>query len=190
MTNRAGELLVKRLELARELVPGAKRVAVVALGLGPTSLYENVSGPMREAAAKLGVEIVQEGAGARGGWIAAIEAALKAGASAILQFHVFALMPVAGSDIVKFADEKRVPVIWIDADAVEAGGLVSYGTNLADDVRRGADMVARVLKGAKPAALPVDQAARFELAVNLRAAKAQGLTIPQSILVRADRVIE
>ncbi len=73
---------------------------------------------------------------------------------------------------------------------VEAGGLMSYGTNIVDDLRRGADLLARVLRGEEPAHIPVDQAARFELAVNLKTARAMGLTIPQSILLRANTVIE
>ncbi len=84
----------------------------------------------------------------------------------------------------------RVLMIFPDTDAVEAGAAVAYGTNLAEDVRRGADLLARVLKGAKPSELPVDQAARFELAVNLKTAKELGLQFPPSILLRADRVIE
>ena len=92
--------------------------------------------------------------------------------------------------MVKAALERRIPVIFAGAEMVEAGGLMSYGTNIVDDVRRGADLVARLLKGAKPADLPVDQAARFELAVNLKTAKAIGITIPPSIMLSADKVIE
>ena len=82
--------------------------------------------------------------------------------------------------------------VWMPtlSKMVEAGGLMSYGTNLVDDVRRGADLLARVLKGEKPAEIPVDRAAHFELAVNLKTAKAMGITIPPSIMLRADRVIE
>jgi putative ABC transport system substrate-binding protein len=76
------------------------------------------------------------------------------------------------------------------AAAAENGGLMSYGTDLAEDVRRGADLLARVLRGDSPATLAVDQAARFEPVVNLRTARAMGLTIPQLIRLRADRVIE
>ena len=97
---------------------------------------------------------------------------------------------LSGETVVKEAIERRVPVVFAGAEMVEAGGVISYGTNLVDDVRRGADLVARVLKGEKPANLPVDQASRFELAVNLRTAKAIGITIPPSIMLRADRVID
>jgi putative ABC transport system substrate-binding protein len=75
-------------------------------------------------------------------------------------------------------------------ETVEIGGLMSYATNLRDDTRRGADLLARVLRGEKPGNLAIDQAARFELALNLKTARAIGLTIPRSLLVRADRVIE
>jgi len=81
-------------------------------------------------------------------------------------------------------------LLAVGIEEAEAGALIAYGTDIVEDVRRAADMLARVLKGEKPGDLPVDQASRFQLVVNLKTAKAIGLTIPPSILVRADRVIE
>ena len=107
----------------------------------------------------------------------------------LVVFSQFGLR-VTGEQVVRLTVEQRVPAIFAETEMVEAGALISYGTNLLEDVRRGADMLAKVLRGAKPADIPVDQASRFELAVNLKTAKALGVKIPQSILLRADRVIE
>jgi len=189
VTNRFGELLVKRLELARELLPRAKRVAVVEVSAS-ADLFESSVPAVRKAAAQLGIELLEMVKTWRGGWEPALDDAIKAGAEALVPFAWFADSPVTGDLIVEFANRHRIPVVFADAETVDRGGLISWGTNLVDDVRRGADLLARVLKGAKPADLPVDQAARFEMVVNLRTAKAIGLTVPQTVLLRADRVIE
>ena len=90
----------------------------------------------------------------------------------------------------QLAAKNRLPAIYDDRDFVEAGGLISYGTNLADLYRRAAYYVDRILRGAKPADLPVEQPTKFELVINLKTAKQIGLTIPQSVLYRADKVIK
>ena len=92
--------------------------------------------------------------------------------------------------IVEFAAEQRLPVIYESSDFVDVGGLISYGPNINDMYRRSATFVDKILRGAKPAELPVEQPTKFELAVNLRAAKALGIKFPESILLRADKVIE
>jgi putative ABC transport system substrate-binding protein len=92
--------------------------------------------------------------------------------------------------IVEFAAEQRLPVIYESSDFVDVGGLISYGPNINDMYRRSATYVDKILRGAKPADLPVEQPTKFELAVNLRAAKALGIKFPESILLRADKVIE
>jgi putative tryptophan/tyrosine transport system substrate-binding protein len=92
--------------------------------------------------------------------------------------------------IVEFAREERLPAIYEVSEFVEAGGLMSYGPNRDDLVRRAATYVDKILKGANPADLPIEQPARFEFVVNLKSAKALGITIPQSVLLQADRVIE
>src|SRR5262249_43095220 len=92
--------------------------------------------------------------------------------------------------IAAFATQEHLPSLWGYRDAVEAGGLMSYGPSVPDLFRRAATYVDKILKGAKPADLPVEQPTKFELVVNLKTAKALGLTIPESFLIRADEVIE
>ena len=92
--------------------------------------------------------------------------------------------------IVDLAAKNRLPATYGRREYVECRGLISYGLNFRDNFRRAAYYVDRILKGAKPADLPVEQPAKFELVINLRTAKALGLTIPQSVLLRADHVIE
>ena len=92
--------------------------------------------------------------------------------------------------LLELANRKRLPVIANRAQFADAGALFAYGASLADQLRRSALLVDKVLKGAKPADIPVEQATLFELVVNLRTARTLGITIPRSILLRADRVIE
>lgn len=188
VTSRASELSLKRFELALALVPGAKRVALIGVDYWP--YYANSVRPLLvKAAARLRVGLIESTW--RSGPVN-IEAAHKAGAQvAVAPFGLI----VAGfrhtlAAWIAKSLELRLPVIYSNYDEVAAGGLMSYGTNLNEDLRRAADMLARVLKGERPGDLSVDQASRFELAVSLKTAKALDLAIPPSILLRADRVIE
>jgi putative tryptophan/tyrosine transport system substrate-binding protein len=92
--------------------------------------------------------------------------------------------------LVDLAAKNRLPAVYQSRESVDAGGLMSYGPNFADLFRRAATYVDKILKGAKPADLPVEQPTKFELAINLKTAKALGLTLPQALVLRADRVIE
>ena len=100
------------------------------------------------------------------------------------------LMRANGKRIAGLALKSRLPSIYESREAVDAGGLMSYGADLADSYRRVAIYVDKILKGAKPADLPVEQPTKFELLINLKAAKQIGVTIPQSVLYRADKVIK
>jgi putative ABC transport system substrate-binding protein len=93
-------------------------------------------------------------------------------------------------EVVGFVTRSRIPIMFDRAEMIAAGGLMSYGTQFTDLWRRGAVLVDKILKGAKPADLPVEQPTTFELVLNLKTAKALGLTIPQSVLLRADHVIQ
>jgi len=94
------------------------------------------------------------------------------------------------TEVVKLAAKNRLPAMYYRSDYVEAGGLMTYSTSFTDLFRRAATYVDKILKGAKPGDLPVEQPTKFELVINLKAAKQIGLTIPQKVLARADRVIK
>jgi len=187
VATRWGELLVKRLELAHELLPNARRIAITwASG----AQYERLAPPLRSAAKRFGIELIE--LGAPSGWEDSVARAASRGAEAVVPFAWFSApgLREEGELMARSALKHRMPVIFGGAEMVEAGGLVSYGSDTIVSLRRGADLLARVLRGERPADLPVDQTARFELVLNGKTAKAIGLNVPQSILLRADRVIE
>lgn len=188
VTNRFFELAAKRVELARELVPASRRLAMAANYFEST--LEATMQFAQRTADKLGLELVRIEVG--GSWAHGVELSLKAGAQAMLAMTPFEFFGLrfAAEQVIASSIERRFPVIFSNVETVDAGGLASYATRLADDVRRAADLLARVLRGEKPGDLPVDQAARFELSINLKTARAIGLQVPPSLLVRADRVIE
>jgi putative ABC transport system substrate-binding protein len=186
VTNRLAELIAKRFELLLEIVPAATRVALLIPGRDP--LWDQFLANVRKAALDRRVELIEVyGLGLPE---AAIAEAVEKGAQGVIPLLAYLAAPLQTEVMIKVARQKRIPAAFIDATAVEKGALISLGTNVFEDIRRGADLLAKILRGTTPAALPVDQASRFEIVVNLETARDMGLTIPQSVLLRADRVIE
>ena len=179
------ELSAKRLEILRDIIPGLSRV---------TALWDPTTGASQvtmtaSAALSLNLKLEVLEVRRREDVAGAIRAAHNSKAQAL---NVFS-SPVLSSlhrEIIAFAAEYRLPAIYQWKEHVEAGGLVSYGPNLAAIWRQSAIIVAKVLKGIKPADLPVEQPTKFELVMNLSTAKSLDLTIPPSVLLRADEVIE
>lgn len=181
------EISAKRLELLRETVPKLARVAVLWNAANPfRALDLNV---LQVGAPKLGVALQSLGVRNANDLDDAFEAATREHASGLITLEdPFTVTHRAR--ITELALIHRLPAIYAEKIFVDAGGLMSYGPILLDNFRRGAAIVDKVLKGARPADLPVEQPTRFEFLINLKTAKALGLTIPASLLVRADRVIE
>jgi putative tryptophan/tyrosine transport system substrate-binding protein len=176
----------KRLELLRELVPGLTRLAIMANVGSPNSVLE--MNEARAAADTLNIDIVPMEVG-RGQEIAPAFEALKGRAEALY----ILLDPIMNAHRVRIsilALGARLPTVVPFRAFVEAGGLMSYGPNQADVFRRAADYVSKILRGAKPGDIPVEQPTRFDLVVNLTTAKALGLQVPPTLLATADEVIE
>jgi len=187
LTSIAPELESKRIELLREVVPKLSHIAVLwnpknAFNATSNKEVETAAAALRMKVLYLGVE-VQEQIGI------AFAQILKErpGALLVLADRVFLHNRAL---IMDFAAKNRLPGVYAYQELVEAGGLMSYGPSYADMHRRAAAYVDKILKGVKPADLPVEQPTKFVLVINLKAAKAMGITFPQSILMRADRVIK
>ena len=181
----ASELGGKRLELLKEMIPKLARVAFLWNPQTSSPSWKEVQMPAKA----LGLQLHSMEVSSADKIDSAFTAAQKAGSTAL----AVALGPLINSQqkrIVELAAKKRLPAIYSRADFVENGGLMSYGADQEEPYRRIAVMVDKILKGAKPADLPVEQPTKFELIINLRAAKQIGLAIPPNVLARADRVIK
>jgi putative ABC transport system substrate-binding protein len=181
------DLTAKLLELLSELVP---RANVIALLVNPTNpLTERLTKVAQEAARAKGVQISFLKAGTEREIDAAFTSLsqLKAGALVVGADSFFAAQR---DQLVALASSHAIPVIYPFREWVTAGGLVSYGPSLTDVYRQAGSYAGKILKGAKPADLPVQQPTRFELVINLKTAQALGLSVPQALLARADEVIE
>jgi putative ABC transport system substrate-binding protein len=180
------DVAAKRLELLREVVPGLRRLAILGNVGGPAVVLD-----MREvqaAARTLGLEVIPLEV-RRGEDIAPALESLKGRAEALY----VVIDPLVGTHRIRINTwtlAARLPTMHTVREAVEAGGLISYGPNISDLFRFAADYVDKILRGAKAADLPVEQPRKFDLIINLNTAKALGLTIPESFLLRADEVIE
>lgn len=181
------ELSAKRLELLKEIVPQLSRAGLLWNAANPA--YASALTLAQDAARTLG--ILLQSFEVRG------PADFEATFAGISEEHPDALLVLEDAltiqhrrDIVEFALQKRLPTSFIAKEAVVAGGLMSYGSSWPRAFRRGAIIVDKILKGTRPSDIPVEEATKFELAVNLKTAKALGLTVSRSFLARADEVIE
>jgi len=183
------ELGGKRLELFKEAVPKLSLVAVLYDPATPQSLHE-VKELLPADARALKLTIQPWEIPAVDDFDKVFAALNKQRPDGLYVIGAGGVMRPNEKRIVGFALKSRLPSTYISRASVEAGGLMSYGRDLADSYRRVAYFVDKILKGAKPADLPIEQPTKFELVINLKTAKALGLTIPQSLLVRADQLIE
>jgi putative ABC transport system substrate-binding protein len=180
------DLAAKTLELLTEALPGLRRVAVVWDPTFPAAALQLREVERAARVLKLELQPVEVRAAETP------EVAVRAVAAKRTQ--ALLVMPARPTEerrrLAGVATQQRLPTMWYRREFVEAGGLMSYGTNRSDMYRRAARYVDKILKGAKPADLPVEQPTTFELIINAKTASALGLTIPQSVLLRADHVIQ
>jgi putative ABC transport system substrate-binding protein len=194
VTSLSMSLSAKRLELARELVPGASRFVLLTHVFEdyfprPGGVTDLMVQETRAAAQALGIRADAVGVRVPGELDGAFAVIARGGRAVLL---VFPSGPTFGERqrLAELALKHRLPAVYDAREYVEAGGLIAYGPNRLELFRRAAVYVDKILKGAKPADLPVEQPTKFELVINLKAAKALGLTIPPSVLARADEIIE
>ncbi len=181
------ELSGKRLELLKEVVPKLSRVAVLGDSSNPANAQNLKETEL--AAGALGVKLQYLDVLSSKDLETAFRAAGKGRAEAVLMLGG-AVFVSQRTQVAELAVKSRLPAIYYRLDFVEDGGLMSYATSLTDLSRRAATYVDKILKGTKPADLPVEQPMKFEFIINLKAAKQIGLTIPPNVLVRADKVIK
>jgi putative ABC transport system substrate-binding protein len=183
----ASSLAVKRLELLRELVPQISRVLVLS------HLSDPVAAPqvkaLEETAVSLGIKLQIREIRTASDLPAAFEAGVKERAEGVLSTNE-SIFAVNRARLVELAARHKLPGVYAQRVIAEAGGLMTYQGVTSEQHRRAASYVDRLLKGAKPADLPIEQPTKFELTINLKTAKALGLTVPPTLLARADDVIE
>jgi putative ABC transport system substrate-binding protein len=181
------ELAGKRLELLKEVIPGLTRIAVLWNAANPYPA--TVFAQTRLAAGKLGIEVQSLEVRSPDDLDGALEDALRQNAAGLIAVED----PLTYGNrqrIVAFAARSRLPAIYGIREFADAGGLLAYGANLSELSRRSAGYVDKILKGAKPSDLPVEQPTKFDFVINLKTAKSLGLTISPALLARADEVIE
>jgi putative ABC transport system substrate-binding protein len=176
------------LELLKEIVPRLSRVAVFVNSMAAD--YAQLLKEIELAAGLLGVKLQSLDILTPKDFETAFRYAAMGRAEAVLVRVPGPILSPRRKDIAELAVKNRLPTIYESAQEVEAGGLMSYGLSNTDQYRRAATYVDKILKGAKPADLPVEQPTKFEFIINLKAAKQIGLTIPPNVLARADRVIK
>ena len=186
MTLQTNELPGKRLELIKQIVPTASRIAIL---LPDTDTARRFAKDHETPAGSLGVQLLHLEVRGPSDFETAFDKARrgKADAMVLVQSALFYANPQA---IANLSLKYRLPVLSGDSGFAEAGGLINHGPDPADLWRRSASLVDKILKGAKPGDLPIEQPTKFEIVVNLRTAKALGITIPPTVLVQANEVIE
>jgi putative tryptophan/tyrosine transport system substrate-binding protein len=184
----APEISGKRLELLKEIVPKLSRVAVLGTSTQPGNAQQ-----LRETeltAQAFGIKVQYLDVLSPKDIEPAFRELSKGRADAVVIMVAGAVASAHRKQILELAVKSRLPIVYPQVTYVEAGGLMTYGVRLTDMDRRAATYVDKILKGAKPADLPVEQPTKFEFVINLKAAKQIGLTIPPNVLVRADKVIK
>jgi putative tryptophan/tyrosine transport system substrate-binding protein len=187
LSNQISDTSGKKLEFLREIVPSLRRLAILANPGNPAVLLDVVE--TQAAAGKLGLEVTTSEVRRAEDITPAFDALVEAHTDA-LYVCTDPLLNTYRIRVNTLALAARLPTIHGLREYVEAGGLMSYGPNLPDLLRRAADFADKILRGAKPADIPVEQPTKFDLVINLTTAKALGLNVPQSLIARADEVIE
>jgi putative ABC transport system substrate-binding protein len=186
LSNMSIEVSAKRMQLLKEAIPGLTRVAV--LWNPDTPYHTTVIEELKAVAPSLSIKLSLMGVRTPEQFGPAFSAVSRPHAEALYVIHDN-LFFTHRTTLLKLASKGRLPAIYAARYYADEGGLMSYGANIEDQMRRSAGYVDRILKGAKPGDLPIEQPSVFELVVNLKTAKALGITIPQSILLQADEVI-
>jgi putative tryptophan/tyrosine transport system substrate-binding protein len=177
----------KRLELLKEIVPGLSRVGVLGASDNPGNAQALTE--VEAAATAIKVQLQYLDIRSAKDIEPAFQEARKTSAGALIELGG-PLLNLHRTALLDLAAKTRLPVMWVRKSFVDAGGLMYYGVDTADLQRRAAIYVDKILKGAKPADLPIEQPTKFELVINLKTAKQIGLTIPPNVLVRADKVLK
>jgi putative ABC transport system substrate-binding protein len=181
------EIVTKQLEMMQQVLPALSRAGILLTATAPS--HSPAAQALETAAPRLGVQLVEVRVRAPEDLDAAFNMMVRERVTGFLAVS----SPLTRTQRVRLAElglQHRIPSMFITSENVEAGGLMSYGPDLVDMTRRAAIYIDKILKGARPAELPVEQASKFELVINLKTARMLGLTIAPSILVRADRLIE
>jgi putative ABC transport system substrate-binding protein len=186
LSNQSAESVGKRLEILREVVPTLRRLAILCNVDAPNAVLEKQE--VHAAARAVGLEVAAMDI-RRSDDITPVFEANKGGADALY----VVMDPVVNTNRIQIntvAVSERLPTLYVFRELVEAGGLMSYGPNLSDQFRRAAELVDKILRGTKPADIPVEQPTKFDFVINMKTARALGLDVSSSLLARADEVIE
>jgi putative ABC transport system substrate-binding protein len=187
ITDQVVDLAAKEVQLLKETLPKMQRLALMWESTSPAAVRgaENT----QAAARKMGLRVLPMLIADAKDFEEAFDLAAKREADAVIVMHTPLTVEFSGK-IAQFAMKKRLPLMSAPTQFAEAGALLSYGTDLTSYFRRAATLVDKILKGAKPADLPIEQPTKFEFVVNMKTAKALGIKIPQSVMVQVNRVIE